>query len=99
MGGYRFGNRPLGIDIQRLRPVSPDLYLRFFTKEECEYILSKSEENRTTAFFELWTLKESYLKATGLGLTLALSAFSHSDGQPRPARARRPARALCAYTM
>ncbi|MEL7608799.1 MAG: 4'-phosphopantetheinyl transferase superfamily protein [Bacillota bacterium] len=77
-----FGNRPLGVDIQRLRPVSPELYLRFFTREECSYILSKGGEARTSAFFELWTLKESYLKATGLGLTLALSAFSIAVGEP-----------------
>lgn len=76
------GNRPLGVDIQRMRPVSPDLYLRFFTKEECEYIQSQSKTNRTAAFFKLWTLKESYLKATGLGLALSLSAFRVCIGNP-----------------
>lgn len=77
-----FGGRELGVDIQRMRPVSPELYLRYFKKEECEYIASRGEPCRTAAFFELWTLKESYLKAAGLGLTLALNAFRVEIGPP-----------------
>ena len=32
--------------------------------------------NKNKAFFQLWVLKESYMKMTGLGFRLALDEFS-----------------------
>ena len=41
---------------------------RFFAPEEVEYLESRDEEERPHAFFEIWTLKEAYLKACGSGI-------------------------------
>lgn len=53
---------PVGVDIELIRPVEDDLK-RFVTSEE-EYIYIKDEQS----FYEIWTSKESLLKAVGTGL-------------------------------
>lgn len=40
-----------------------------------EYIMGKPEQERLGSFYDLWVLKESYMKATGLGFRLALDDF------------------------
>ena len=54
---------------------------RFFAPEEYDLIMSAPESERSDAFTRLWALKESFLKATGLGLTLPLSAFTVRVGE------------------
>lgn len=61
----------IGIDIQQTKRANFRIAERYFTKEECEYI--GSSEAR---FFELWSKKESRLKATGTGITIPLNSFS-----------------------
>lgn len=61
----------IGVDIQKIRKANFRIAQRYFTAEECEYI-----SNDTLRFFELWTKKESYLKAVGTGLTVPLNSFS-----------------------
>jgi 4'-phosphopantetheinyl transferase len=67
---------PVGVDVERLRPVNPGLAKRFFTNGEFEMLQALPEEERTSKFIELWTLKESFLKAIGRGLTRNLNSFS-----------------------
>ena len=38
-------------------------------------LLDKSEEERSPFFYTLWTLKESYIKAVGKGLSMPLHSF------------------------
>lgn len=70
----------VGCDIERI--LSPDLKIakRFFTNEEYYDIISSDEKN--VDFYRFWTLKESYLKATGSGLKTPLDSFriSLKDG-------------------
>jgi 4'-phosphopantetheinyl transferase len=67
---------PVGIDVELIKTIDLKIAKRFFPKEESEELLSKEESKRTDFFFTLWTLKESYMKATGKGLYLPLSSFS-----------------------
>lgn len=57
---------PVGCDVERIRPASPSLADRFFTPIEQEQIAKASD--RQKMFFRLWTLKESFIKATGQSL-------------------------------
>lgn len=76
-GGYAVcavHNKDVGIDIQHLRECDMNLAKRFFTAEETEYINCSADKNN--AFFEVWTKKESFVKAIGTGLTIPLNSFS-----------------------
>ena len=71
-----------GADGEYLRSFSPRLRERVFTPEEREEALSSSSPDR--AFTTLWTLKESYMKLTGLGLAQGAETlrFRLEGGQP-----------------
>ena len=71
----------VGCDVERIGRRSAGVAERFFAPEEYELIQSAPESDRNAAFTRLWALKESFLKATGLGLTLPLSAFTVSVGE------------------
>lgn len=62
-------DRPVGIDIQHICPVEAlQLAQRFFCTSEYLAIQSLSPEQQQVAFFNAWTRKEAYLKATGEGI-------------------------------
>ena len=71
---------PIGVDIERSdRVCSTDkIAHRFFTKSEAETFSHLTARRRRKMFFELWTLKEAYLKARGIGLRQALNTMSFS---------------------
>ena len=77
---------PAGCDIQHCGEVKPGLARRFFHPAEAE-ALKKIEdtEKRKQEFFRLWALKESYMKCTGLGFSLALDSFAILT-EPSPPR-------------
>ncbi len=62
------GGTDLGVDIERLRPVREGLIRRVLTGREREWLMGRPDKEE--AFIRLWTLKESYVKATGEGLRL-----------------------------
>ena len=76
IGEYR-----LGCDVERIGRRSAGVAERFFAPEEYDTIMAMPEDVRNATFTRLWALKESFLKATGLGLTLPLSAFTISIGE------------------
>ncbi len=49
---------------------------RYFSKEETTELFSLPEAQQRNRFFDYWTLKESYIKAWGLGLAIPLVDFS-----------------------
>lgn len=67
---------PVGVDVEQIRPV-PELSLaeRYFAPEEAAALRNLPEPERLTAFFRLWTRKESLLKCVGVGLS-GLSSVS-----------------------
>jgi len=70
------GEFEVGIDVQEIKPIELDVAKRFFTKQEYIQLLSKNETEKLSFFYELWTLKEAYVKALGNGLSIPLNSFS-----------------------
>lgn len=69
-------NKPVGIDIEEIKGSNIEIAKRFFHKKEIEYLLEKSRMEQNEAFFDLWTLKESYIKQLGKGLFIDLKDFA-----------------------
>ena len=60
---------PVGVDVEKLRPVRAEaLARRFFSEEEAAAVSTAVDKERCRVFFKLWTAKESVLKAQGVGL-------------------------------
>jgi len=58
------GNRPLGVDIEKIKEIEiGDMVKYFFSRQELETIKKISDCDKIKYFYELWTLKESYVKA------------------------------------
>jgi 4'-phosphopantetheinyl transferase len=66
----------LGIDIEQIKNNNDSIAERFFTTSEYEDLKRLKEENRLYYFYDLWTLKESYIKCIGKGLHIPLNSFS-----------------------
>jgi 4'-phosphopantetheinyl transferase len=75
----------VGIDIENLRPVTAAQRLahRFFSPEERKHVFEVDGEARDRAFLRIWTQKEAYLKATGLGVGMPLRGV---ETEPNPAK-------------
>lgn len=73
--------RELGCDIELPRGFDPKIARRFFHPAECEWLFSHPEEEQPDAFFRLWTCKESFIKAIGLGLSQKLDSFAVIPGE------------------
>ena len=66
----------IGCDVERIRDIDLKLARRFFFSEEYEALARCGDSaHRNDLFFRYWTLKESFMKATGLGFSLPLDAF------------------------
>jgi 4'-phosphopantetheinyl transferase len=72
----------IGVDVESVdRGTEPlDLAARYFSKTEIASIQACPDAERAVRFIEIWTLKEAYIKAIGVGLSLPLSTFSFSVG-------------------
>lgn len=72
------GGREVGVDVEeRERRVDfLGLAQRYFAAAEARHLEALREEERSEAFFAIWTLKEAYVKGIGRGLTFPLDAFA-----------------------
>ena len=68
----------VGVDVESVsREVEPlALAERFFAHAESALIEAQTADLQRDCFFRLWTLKEAYVKARGLGLQLGLDSFA-----------------------
>jgi 4'-phosphopantetheinyl transferase len=68
----------VGIDVEDSTRTCEMLALaeRNFAPDEAAHVRALSGEAQRRAFFAFWTLKEAYIKARGLGLSISLDAFS-----------------------
>ncbi|MEC0094197.1 4'-phosphopantetheinyl transferase family protein [Paenibacillus macquariensis] len=67
---------PIGIDIEEIKPIDLEIAKRFFSYNEWVHLISIPEEEKLDHFYDLWTLKESYIKNIGLGLSIPLHLIS-----------------------
>jgi 4'-phosphopantetheinyl transferase len=68
----------LGVDVEAIRGPAPlDVADRFFAPREAHALRQLDDADQRRRFFELWTLKEAYIKARGLGLSIPLDSFSY----------------------
>lgn len=67
-------SREVGVDIERIRDDVESLQLaeRFFSRSEFERLRHLPADQAHRLFFSLWTSREAYLKAIGIGLSLGL---------------------------
>lgn len=67
-------SRAVGVDLEQIRPIDwQKIAARFFHPQERAYLDHSSDP--AAEFFRIWTLKESYLKAEGLGFSISPSSF------------------------
>ena len=76
----------IGIDVENIaRTVDTDAVApSVFSPAELADFREAGLENRRDRFFSYWTLKESYIKARGMGLSLPLDAFWFELGGTSP---------------
>ena len=74
----------VGIDVEGVnsRASGRDLARRYFASSEAEGLEALPPERQGRAFLEYWTLKEAYIKATGLGLSMPLKSFAFQLADP-----------------
>jgi 4'-phosphopantetheinyl transferase len=58
------GRKPLGIDIERIRPRSRNLFKKIADQQEWQL----GGEDEWHLFYRFWTAKEAVLKAVGVGM-------------------------------
>jgi 4'-phosphopantetheinyl transferase len=77
----------VGVDVEDVsRPAPLEIADRFFAASEVQALRALLPETQTRRFFDYWTLKESYIKARGLGLTIPLEQFSFALDSSAPVR-------------
>lgn len=77
--------REIGCDVEWLGRSGETVAIadRYFSTSEVRSLRALPEEEQRERFFCYWTLKESYIKARGMGLALPLDQFSlRLDGGP-----------------
>jgi 4'-phosphopantetheinyl transferase len=84
--------REVGVDVEHLFPprwseeTCLEVATSHFAPAEAAALRALAPGTRRGRFFAVWTLKESYIKARGLGLALPLAAFAFDlDAGPEPA--------------
>ncbi|HEY3594759.1 MAG TPA: 4'-phosphopantetheinyl transferase superfamily protein [Polyangiaceae bacterium] len=81
--------RTVGIDVEwnQREPSMLSSIQHFFSPTEVRDLLALPEPARPARFFQVWTLKEAYIKAHGKGLSMPLADFSFRfDGPDGHAR-------------
>jgi 4'-phosphopantetheinyl transferase len=77
--------REIGVDVEDLGrgPIQPGLVSRYFSPTEVADI-NVGASGWERRFLSYWTLKEAYLKARGLGISVHLADIGFALDQPEP---------------
>ncbi len=70
------------------REVDIEIAGRFFAPAEAAALRVLPSEEQQQRFFDYWTLKESYIKARGMGLSIPLESFAFDLEDPARIRVR-----------
>jgi 4'-phosphopantetheinyl transferase len=84
----------LGIDVEDIRPIEPEVAESHFSPTELAALSSLEGDAWLSGFYHCWTRKEAILKAEGVGLNLPLHSFDVSLIPGAPAKllgVRKPA--------
>lgn len=75
---FAAGRRPVGIDVEKIRPGEhlEQLVGQNFSPRERTLFRALPAEDRLRAFYNGWTRKEAFVKAVGEGLSFPLQDFS-----------------------
>lgn len=71
---FAISDSPIGIDVEEGLFYDEELAINYFTSDEQAYVFSR-DEGRRERFYEIWTLKESFIKQLGTGLSTPLDSF------------------------
>lgn len=74
-------NGPVGIDVETVKSADMKIAERFFAEDEFAYLRGHPPELQNECFCRLWTMKESYVKMLGRGLSIPLGSFSVLSGE------------------
>lgn len=70
-------DKSIGVDVEKVKYIEcEEIAKNFFSAKEFEYIVNENLKFQLERFYEIWTLKESYIKCCGQGLTIPLKSFS-----------------------
>lgn len=75
-------DRPVGVDIEKILYDMEDISRHFFSPAERHHLQSLPINQRLGASYAFWVIKESYMKATGLGFRLPPEKLSVDLGPP-----------------
>ncbi len=70
--------KPVGVDIQEIRPWKISLAKRFYHEDEYNRLLALGEtdpDRQTEEFYRMWTAKESAVKLSGRGIGAGISQY------------------------
>lgn len=73
-----FGHVPVGIDIEEKKAdkIRLDIAKRFFHEREYSLLENvKDKREQMELFYRIWTLKESFVKAAGGGMSISFQSF------------------------
>ena len=78
-------SQKIGVDLEYVRTVKDLEHIaeRFFCPSEAAILKALSTKEKEKAFFEIWTAKEAYLKATGEGIAGGLDQVEVSISSGR----------------
>ena len=78
-------NDDIGCDVENIERNNNVLAIaeRYFSKQETTSLFTLPQAQQRDRFFDYWTLKESYIKAWGLGLSIPLGDFSFTINDQR----------------
>ncbi len=70
--------RAIGVDVEKKdrKASTREIARSYFARSEAECFENVSTEQQSETFFAFWTLKEAYIKARGMGLSIPLADFS-----------------------